>query len=308
MASFPQSSRDIAREVTKIIIARLEAGTAPWRRCWSLTGEGGRPLRHEGSPYNGINCLWLWSIGDMRGYRSRYWMTARQAAELGGHVRRGARPTMSIYASTFRKAGQVNLLGETAVRFIRFLRHYVIYNAEEIEGLPSYFYPRDIAPTPALLSERQGAIDAFFAPIPAEIRHGGDEAYFHPLRDYVQLPHPGSFRSADGYASVKAHELAHWSGGRARLDRTFGKRFGDAAYCVEELVAECTSAAICAELGLPSELHDSHASYIGQWLAVLRADHTAIFTAAAKAEQAFNYLRAFSQAEPSLGKAAKRAN
>lgn len=294
MVSFLLTSRDLAREVTNIIISRLEAGTAPWRRPWSLTGEGGRPLRHEGTPYNGINCLWLWSIADVRGYRSRYWMTARQASELGARVRRDATPTMSIYAASFRKAGKPNLLGEATSHFIRFLRHYIIYNADEIDGLPSYYYPRDIAPTPILLSQRQEAIDAFFAPIPAEIRHGGDGAYFSPLRDYVQLPHPGSFRSADAYASVKAHELAHWSGGRTRLDRTFGKRFGDAAYCVEELVAECTSAAICAELGLPSELHDSHASYISDWLSVLRADHTAIFAAAVKAEQAFNYLRAFS--------------
>ncbi|WP_288806390.1 zincin-like metallopeptidase domain-containing protein [uncultured Novosphingobium sp.] len=296
MVSFPKTSRDIAREVTDIIIARLEAGTVPWTRSWSLTGEGGRPLRHEGTPYNGINCLWLWSVADGRGYRSRYWMTARQAGELGGRVLPSAVPTMSIYAASFRKAGLSNAMGETPARFIRFLRHYIIYNADEIEGLPGHYYPRDIPPTPALLSRRQQAIDAFFAPIPAQIRHGGDRAYFSPLRDYVQLPHPGSFRSADAYASVKAHELAHWTGGRARLDRTFGKRFGDAAYCVEELVAECTSAAICAELGLPSALHDSHASYISEWLRVLRADHTAIFTAAAKAEQAFNYLRAFSLA------------
>ncbi len=209
MVSFPENSRDIAREVTDLIIARLEAGTAPWTRSWSLTGEGGRPLRHEGTPYSGINCLWLWSIADARGYRSRYWMTARQAGELGGRVLRSAVPTMSFYAASFRKAGQPNTAGETAARFIRFLRHYIIYNADEIEGLPDYFHPRDIPPTPTLLSRRQKAIDAFFAPIPAQIRHGGDGAYFSPLRDYVQLPHPGRFCSADAYASVKAHELAH---------------------------------------------------------------------------------------------------
>lgn len=303
-ASAPRSSRDIAREVTRTIIARLEAGTKPWTRPWSLTGEGGRPLRHEGTPYHGINCLWLWAIADARGYRSRYWMTARQAGELGGHVHRDAAPAMSIYASSFRKAGAPGLMGEkTSGALIRFLRHYWVYNADEVEGLPRYYYARDVPPTPALLSHRQAAIDAFFAPIPAELRWGEDRAYYDPDGDFIQLPHPGSFRSADLLASTRGHETAHWSGNETRLNRTFGKRFGDAAYCMEELCAELTSASICAELGLPSELHDSHASYLGHWIDVLRSDHSAIFTAASKAEQAFGYLAAFSRSASGNGAA-----
>lgn len=90
------SVRDIAGEVTATILARLEAGILPWARSWSLTGEGGRPLRHEGTPYSGINTLWLWATADMRGYRSRYWMTARQAGELGGCIRPGACPSSTL--------------------------------------------------------------------------------------------------------------------------------------------------------------------------------------------------------------------
>lgn len=292
-----RNSRDIAAEVTRTIIAKLEAGSPPWIRPWSVTGEGGRPLRHEGSPYLGINSLWLWAIADTYGYRSRYWMTARQAEELGGRVRRGAQASMSIYASTFRKTGVADLTGQATAQLIRFLRSYTVYNADEIDGLPGYYHPRDIVPTPILLSQRQTAIDAFFAPIPAELRHGGDRAFFHPVLDYVQMPKFGSFRSADSYASVLSHELSHWSGGKSRLDRTFGKRFGDEAYGFEELVAELSSSYICAELGLPSDLHNSHASYIASWLSILRADQGAVFLAATKAEQAFRYLRAFSHAD-----------
>ena len=288
------ATRDIAADITATIIAKLEAGTTPWQRPWSIIGESGRPLRHEGVAYNGINALWLWATADTYGYQSRYWMTARQARELGGEVRRDARPSFSVYASTFRKAGVPSLLGMSADRMIRFLRSYVVYNADEITGLPDYYYPVPVPPTPRLLSDRQDRIDAFFAAVPSKVRNGGDRAFFDPTFDYIQMPRPGSFRSADAYASTLAHESCHWTGHHSRLDRTFGKRFGDKAYGVEELVAELGSAMVCGDLGLATEIHDSHASYLASWLGLLRADKTAIFLVATKAEQAFSYLRAFS--------------
>src|SRR3546814_18594496 len=81
--------RDVAAEITDLIIHKLEEGVPPWSRPWSLGQAGGRPLRHCGTPYTGINTLYLWAIADAEGYRSRYWMTYRQAEALGGNVRRG---------------------------------------------------------------------------------------------------------------------------------------------------------------------------------------------------------------------------
>ena len=103
--------------------------------------------------------------------------------------------------------------------------------------LPAYFYPADEDPAPTDPSARQAEIDDFFHAIPADVRHGGDRAFFHPTFDYVQMPHQRSFKTMDHYASTRAHETVHWSGGTARLARTFGRRFGDRAYSFEELVA-----------------------------------------------------------------------
>ncbi|MCH2240289.1 MAG: zincin-like metallopeptidase domain-containing protein, partial [Blastomonas sp.] len=61
-------------------------------------------------------------------------------------------------------------------------------------------------------------------------------------------------------------------------------------------VAEIGAGLCCADLGLPNVLHDSHASYVGHWLGILRGDKTAIIHAAAKAEQAFAYLKSFGSA------------
>ncbi|MCH3756174.1 ArdC family protein, partial [Campylobacter coli] len=77
--TFPRKSsaprRDVAAEITDLIIAKLEAGVLPWSRPWGLTGAGGRPLRHCGTPYTGINALYLWAIGDAQGFSGRNWMT-----------------------------------------------------------------------------------------------------------------------------------------------------------------------------------------------------------------------------------------
>ena len=86
------------------------------------------------------------------------------------------------------------------------------------------------------------------------------------------------------------HELSHWTGHASRLDRDLKNRFGTAAYAAEELIAELSSAMLGAELGLPVAHLDSHASYIGHWLKLLKEDDRAILTAAARAEEASNLL------------------
>ena len=297
MPGHNKPSRDVAAEITNLIIEKLEAGVAPWKRPWrSRGGSGGlRPLRHCGTPYTGINTLYLWALGDVRGYCSRFWMTFRQAEELGAHVRKGERGAVSVYYSSFKKTETNIVTGQESEKNIRFLRHYIVFNADQIDGLPAYFYAPPPIETPISPSERQAAIDAFVDPIPADVRHGGNEAFFSPTFDYIQMPSPSAFRSMDHYASTRLHETVHWSGHASRLGRKFGKRFGDKAYAFEELVAEIGAGLACAEIGLPNELHDNHASYVAHWLGILRADKTAIIHAASKAEQAYNYLRAFGE-------------
>ncbi|MBB3588875.1 DUF1738 domain-containing protein (plasmid) [Sphingomonas sp. AAP5] len=283
--------RDVAAEITNLIIEKLEAGVLPWSRPWGLTGAGGRPLRHCGTPYTGINNLYLWAIGDACGYSARTWMTYRQAEELGGQVRRGEHGSHSVYFSSFSKTETDRVTGEEANKSVRFLRSYTVFNVDQIDGLPVYYYPVSAPPEPRIESVHRAAIDGFFDALPATVRHGGDQAFFSPIGDYIQMPHRTMFRSDDHYASTLGHEYVHYSGAQSRLDREFGKKFGDQAYAFEELVASIGQCLICADLGLPGELHDNHASYIDHWLRILKGDSSAIIKAASKAEQAVTWLK-----------------
>jgi len=99
------------------------------------------------------------------------------------------------------------------------------------------------------------------------------------------------FRNAESYYATLAHEETHWTRHPSRLAREFGrKRFADAGYAMEELVAELGSAFLCADLELTPELRGDHAAYIGDWLTVLKNDNRAIFTAASHAQRAADFL------------------
>ena len=105
------------------------------------------------------------------------------------------------------------------------------------------------------------------------------------------MPVIDAFRDAESFYATLAHESAHWTKHPSRLDRSFGRKAGgDEGYAQEELVAELASAFLCADLGLTPEVRDDHASYIANWLTVLKNDKRAIFTAAAHAQKAVDYL------------------
>jgi antirestriction protein ArdC len=76
-----------------------------------------------------------------------------------------------------------------------------------------------------------------------------------------------------------------------RLARDFGRvRHGDEGYAREELVAELGSAFLAADLELTPEVREDHAAYIASWLKALRDDKRLIFSAAAHAQRAVDYL------------------
>jgi antirestriction protein ArdC len=286
--------QDVYSRITSQIIAALEQGVKPWTQPWNAAHAAGhvsRPLRHNGQPYSGINVLTLWASAMSSHYSAPIWMTFRQAIELGGHVRKGEKGSPVVYANAITKAETDESTGDDIERTIPFLKAYTVFNVEQIEDLPGHFYARaEPARNP---DERIADAERFFAATRADIRHGGDSAYYSPVLDYIQMPPFEAFRDAQSYYATLAHEATHWTRHPTRLDRDFGrKRFGDDGYAREELVAELGAAFLCADLRLALEDRADHAAYIGHWLAVLKDDKRAVFTAAAHAQRAADYLHA----------------
>jgi len=283
---------DVYTRVTNHIVGELERGTRPWLKPWNAEHAAGRinrPLRHNGQKYSGINILTLWLEAETRGFVSPFWMTFQQAHQLGGFVKKGEHGSSVVYASKFTKK-ETNDGGDESEQEIPFLKEYTVFNAEQIEGLPGYFYELAKAVQTVPLKRIEQA-EAFFANTKADIRTGGNRAYYAIEADYVQIPRLECFKDSESHAATIAHELTHWTRHPSRLNREFGrKKYGDEGYAMEELVAELASAFLCADLAITPEVREDHASYIASWLKVLKDDKRAIFAAASYASKAVDYL------------------
>lgn len=279
---------DIYQTITDKIIAELEAGTAPWVRPWS--GEADPFPRNALSqrPYRGINHVLLGMEAHCRGYASNQWLTFRQAHQLGAHVRKGERASTIIYyeARMLDKEDSEPVAegSEPEKRFIPLLKVFSVFNLDQVEDLPVTHQPviPDFAwhagATPDQIIDGSGA----------EIRHQGFKAFYSPPNDLIYLPGRQTFVDAAAYYSTALHELCHWTGSTTRLGRKLGRRFGESAYAMEELIAELGAAFLSAHCRLDGRLQ--HASYIASWLEVLQRDKRAVFVAAAQAQKAADYL------------------
>ncbi len=236
--------------------------------------------------YRGINTLCLWAAAESRGYESGEWGTYRQWLERGAQVRKGEKATLVVFWKFANSSAEAEDGADQPVSGSRllFTRGYSVFNAAQVDG-----YTPKAEPEPPL-NERMEHAEAFFAGVGADVRHGGNQAYYSPSSDHIQMPPFQSFVESVSYYSTLAHEHTHWTASAGRCDRQLGKRFGDNAYAAEELIAELGAAFTCAHLGLSTEPRTDHAAYIDSWLKVLKADKRAIFTAASKAQQACDWL------------------
>lgn len=291
--------QDVYTRVTNRIISDLEKGVRTWMKPWC--GENGansiiRPLRHNSLPYRGINILMLWGAAIERGYSNPTWMSYRQAQELGGQVRKGEKGSIVVYANTITKTEE-NEDGQEEERSIAYMKGYTVFNVEQIDGLPAqYTLKREPVTAPA--AQRIEHAERFFGATGATIRHGGNSAYYAANTDHIQMPPFEAFIDAESHAATLAHELTHWTKHPSRLNRDLGRKsWGDEGYAREELVAEMGAAFLCADLHITPEIREDHAAYIAHWLKVLKNDKRAIFSAAAQAQKATDYLKSLQPGE-----------
>jgi antirestriction protein ArdC len=207
--------------------------------------------------------------------------------DTGTQVKKGEKAAYIVFYKEITVASDDSDDAETRL----YARATPVFAAEQVDG---YEAPTVEAPTTVFSPIEQA--EAFVAKTGAKVHHGGGRAFYRPSTDSIYLPPREAFigsptsTPAEAYASTKLHELIHWTSAEARCNRQLGKRFGDDAYAMEELVAELGAAFLCADLGITDAPRADHAQYLDCWLSVLKADKKAIFTASSKASEAVAFL------------------
>jgi antirestriction protein ArdC len=271
---------DVYEMVTKLIIERLEAGVIPWRMPWKTFGGIPQNLVSK-KTYRGFNFHYLRSFG----FDQPYFLSFKQAQDLGGHVKKGAK---SIEVIFWKMRDHVNTAGDAEK--IPMLRYYRVFHVSDVEGL-------DISKIPA--SENH---DHDFTPVQLcenllnnwqdkpVIETGSQDAFYRPSTDSVHMPDSRTFFEDSEYYSVLFHELTHSTGHSKRLKRDLSGSFGSVSYSQEELIAELGASYLCALCGIENKTIENSAAYIQSWLKRLKSDNKFFVNASSKAQHAADYI------------------
>lgn len=271
---------EIYKKITNDIIKLMEAGEIPWHKPW----QGSVNLPRNGvsrKVYSGTN-LYLMFLP----YGSKDFFTFSQIQELGGHIKKGESGHYVVYWKMFTpKVKDEEIQEEIAP--IPFLKHYVVWNREQIEGLPE---PEEIPVKIDPLEEGEKILQGY-KDCP-EISFGGDKACYAPAFDRIFCPVRDAFEGAGEYYSTLFHECIHSTGSKSRLGRLPEDfTFGDADYSKEELVAELGASFLCGIAGIDnSETRKNSAAYLQNWMKRLKEDSALFFNASRLAGKAVDYI------------------
>lgn len=256
---------DAYQTVTDTILKKLEEGTVPWRCPWDR--KVGRPRNFASNrEYQGINVMLL----GVKRFASPYWLTLRQANDLGGQVRKGEHGTLIVKYGRHERRTKGK---EEETKAVYYLRGYTVFNALQIDGVE---FPEMELPEPAANEARIESAERIVREMPGrpDIQEGQTiRACYRVSTDTIEMPARSRFVDAENYHLVLFHEIIHSTGHESRLNRKSLMGATGAVmteYSKEELVAEMGSAFLGMEAGIVQDEHEQSAAYLQCWLDTLR--------------------------------------
>lgn len=282
--------------VAEKLIEQLEKGTSPFQKPWDSIA-GGLPYNPTtDKKYRGMNSIWL----SMQGFSDPRWMTFKQAQANDWGVMKGAKGSLISYVKTFDQVvvkddkgkPKIKENGEKQTQLVSLDRPIitsaVVFNAEQIKGLPK------LEITPERKWEDILRVEKIISNSDVDLSHGGNRAFYNPIRDSITLPEKEQFQTADRYYATLMHEMGHWTGHSSRLDRPMISKFGTEGYAREELRAEIASLMLGGELSLGHDF-GQHAAYVKNWVSILKDEPFELYRASADAQKITDYVLQFEQ-------------
>lgn len=315
----------IALKITQSFIDGLKLGRIPWKREWkngtaTYNGKWSGFVSESvnvqtGKHYNGINALLLDSLG----LELPVWGTYNQWKFVGCPVMAGSKGTPTIFWSVmffdeskkFLTLEQYNGLSkEKQAKCTKAfkLRYDTLFHIEQatdgngkLDNIRAKWTAKIGKPETVDPTETIETVDSFRHNLAETIverwgitlkHESQDRAYYAPMFDTIMMPMKEQFDSPSAYYETLFHEGGHATGHAKRLGRkslTEYCRFGSKQYSEEELVAEITSAYVCAHLGIEQHLENKQA-YINNWIAKLGENPDWIIKASSAANKAAGWI------------------
>ena len=283
---------NIYDQITSQIIAELENGIIPWQKPWTSGSFMGCISHTTGRPYSLLN---QWLLGG----RAGEWLTYKQIQDEGGRVRKGEKASTVVFWTFVQKVTEKTdeETGEETkvVEAYPVLKGYTVFHIDQTEGIKARFNNEPVKYDHTPIEAAETAVENYINRdgLKLEIVES-DSAFYRPSTDSVTVPKSEQFEIKEQYYSTLFHELTHSTGHKSRLNRSgiAGLHFfGDEEYSKEELIAEIGAAFMCQTVGIDcSKAFKNTVAYVQSWLGALKNDKKLIVTAAAKAEQAVNYM------------------
>jgi antirestriction protein ArdC len=276
---------DIAQRTVDELITRIEAGAGTWEMPWRMTAAAGMPHNATtGVAYRGGNIVALWMEQLIHGYATAQWATYRQWQGADRQVRKGSKGTHLIHWARKEIVADDGTVTERMVP-----NSFVVFHVEQTEYVGEHPELDELSLEPTEFVPEY--FDLVLAAVPAQLAVGNPS--YSPTFDRVMMPPRDAFDVSTDYQATLAHELVHWTGHESRLAREYGKRFGDQAYAVEELVAELGAAMLCGAHGVQPSARNDHAAYLQHWITVLRAEPMVLWQVAGAAQRAADMILDF---------------
>jgi len=285
----------IRSQITEQIITALEGNLLPWRRPWAKSKNSSRAANVVSKrAYSGINPLILELHRLKHGLGSRWYGTFAQWQQLGcevskrpEHVEKGQWGARIMFYSPLKKTRIDKDTGEAHEDRFFMMRTFVVFSADQVVGADKW--QSKIEDCQDSVPDFQPA-EELIAATGADIRHLGEDAFYSPTFDYIQVPLKNKFNPIGSYYETVFHELGHWSEPEHRV----GCVSDHAGYAMNELVAEMSSSFLATELGVPQgESMNNHAAYLKHWLEAMKGDTSFIFKASTQASKVTDFLLNF---------------
>src|SRR4051812_37282582 len=284
MATVAASRKSVYQIVTDQIVAALDRGIVPWRRPW-----GGAQLAPRSATtnhiYRGVNTWLLFISSELNGYESPWWVTYKQAQQLGGNVRKGEKASIITFWKEWEREDEAGDVAKIPV-----LRYYSVFNAQQCDGLGEKYVSRpDVTTREHSPIEECERIAAAYPSGPI-VEHGGFKAAYQPGLDRIIMPRPEVFENGEAYYSTLFHEMVHSTGHEKRLKRdTLGTQDLE-TYGKEELIAEMGAALLCGVAGIAPETIENNAAYLAAWCKTIKQDVKLVIQSAAAAQRAVDHI------------------